>query len=215
MTSDFPPSLVDALSLERFARYVDWAGGNESRALHLYTLNTQLSEALYTPLQMLEVALRNRIHAVMSASRHDRWFEEAGFLKIISQPAQVAKATADVTDGRKDATPGRVVAALTFGFWTSMLAKEYEDLWQMTLHRIAKREDGKGLRRKDLSTPLNPIRTLRNRVAHHEPIIHWDLRKHYANMLQVTEWLSPAAAAWCRQYSRFPAVHPPERPVLA
>ena len=57
-----------ALSLERFARYVAWAGGDRQRALDLYTLNTQLSEALYTPLQVLELALRNRVHAVLSAA---------------------------------------------------------------------------------------------------------------------------------------------------
>ncbi len=39
-----------ALSLERFGRYVAWAGGNRERALELYTLNTQVSEALYIAL---------------------------------------------------------------------------------------------------------------------------------------------------------------------
>lgn len=47
-----------------------------------------------------------------------------------------------------------MVASLTFGYWTTMLGKEYEDLWQKTLKDIARREDGKGLRRKDFSTPL-------------------------------------------------------------
>ncbi|MGN6551286.1 MAG: hypothetical protein ACTHJ3_15525 [Pararhizobium sp.] len=56
------------------------------------------------------------------------------------------------------------------------------------------REDGKGLRRKDVAAPLAPIRMLRNRVAHHEPILHWDLRKHYEFILQLTTWLSPVAA---------------------
>lgn len=79
-----------------------------------------------------------------------------------------------------------------------MLAKEYEDLWQKTLKDIARREDGKGLRRKDFSTPFGPIRMLRNRIAHHEPILHWNLPKHYSAILKMTEWLSPVAAAWCR-----------------
>jgi hypothetical protein len=69
-----------ALSLERFARYVAWASGDRERALALYTLNTQLSEALYTRLQVLELALRNRIHTVMSAAHGERWFEVEGLL---------------------------------------------------------------------------------------------------------------------------------------
>lgn len=44
-----------ALSLERFARYVAWADGDRQKAVDLYTLNTQVSEALYVSLQALEV----------------------------------------------------------------------------------------------------------------------------------------------------------------
>ena len=54
-----------------------------------------------------------------------------------------------------------------------------------------------------LSGPLTPIRTLRNRIAHHEPILHWNLDKHCANILRITGWLSLAAASWCGSHSRF------------
>ncbi len=201
--------LEEALSLERFGRYLVWAAGDRARALDLYALNTRLSEALYTPLQMLEVALRNRIHAVLSASIQPRWFESPGFLALPHQNEQVADALADLAREQKEPTPGRVVAALTFSFWTTMLGTPYENLWQTDLHRIGRRDDGKGLRRKDLSGPLTPIRILRNRIAHHEPILAWDLPKHHGAMLRITQWLSPAAAAWCRTLDRFGEVHPP------
>ena len=203
--------IEEALSLERFGRYVAWAGGDRAQALNLYALNTRLSEALYTPLQMLEVALRNRIHAVLSASIQARWFEESSVLTVPHQNEQVAKALADLARDQKEAAPGRVVAALTFSFWTAMLGASYENLWQTDLHRIGRRDDGKGLRRKDLSGPLTQIRLLRNRIAHHEPILAWDLRKHHEGMLRITGWLSPAAAAWCRTLDRFDQVHPAER----
>lgn len=209
------PDFEEALSLERFARYLKWAEGDRTRALELYTLNTQLSEALYTPLQVLEIALRNRIHVVLKDALHDRWFEEEGFLLVENQRRQLAKAHEELADTGKNSTPGRIVAALTFSFWTSMLSPDYEVLWQKTLHRIARRENGKGLRRKDLSGPLAPIRTLRNRVAHHEPIIQWNLSKHYENIVHLTRCLAPAAADWCEGHSRFPEVHPAERITLA
>lgn len=206
--------LEEALSLERFGRYLAWAGGDRARALELYALNTRVSEALYTPLQMLEVALRNRVHAVLSAARGPRWFEEDGLLAVPHQAGQVADALADLAREGKEPTPGRVVAALTFSFWTAMLAPAYEILWQTDLHRIARRGDGKGLRRKDLSGPLTPIRVLRNRIAHHEPVLAWNLPKHHEAMLRITGWLSPAAAAWCRGLDRFGQVHPPGRVAL-
>lgn len=205
------PDLEEALSLERFGRYLAWAGGDRDHALHLYALNTRLSEALYTPLQVLEVVLRNRVRAVLSASHGPRWFEDLALLPGAHQPTQVQEARAKLAEERKADDPGRIVAALTLGFWTAMLGAAGENLWQTRLKAIARREDGRGLRRKDLSAPLTPIRLLRNRIAHHEPILEWNLPKHHEAMLRITNWLSPAAAAWCRTLDRFAAVHPLEQ----
>ena len=199
-----------ALSVERFARYLGWSGGAHDRALELYALNTGLSEALYTPVQMLELTLRNRIHTVLSDARHDRWFEDEGFLTVGHQNDQLADAYKELARADKEPIPSRIVAALPFSFWTSMVARDYENLWQETLHRIAQRENGKGLRRTELSSPLSTIRVLRNRIAHHEPILHWNLPKHYGNIVGITRWLSPVAAAWSERHSRFPEVFPEE-----
>jgi hypothetical protein len=214
-TGDLHDDLEVALSLERFSRYSTWAGGDRIRAIELYTLNTRISEALYTPLQTLEVALRNRVHSVMTAARHETWFNDENFLTGDKQPEHLAKAIRDIESERREPTPGRIVAALTFGFWTAMLGASYEDLWQQTLHSIGRKKNGKGLRRKDFSAPLTPIRMLRNRIAHHEPIIAWDLAKHHAKIVEMTEWLSPAAAAWCTKLDRFSEVYPAERVHLA
>lgn len=211
---DITAELELALSYERFGRYLEWTGGDRARAVELYTLNTQVSECLYTPLQMLEVALRNRIHAVMRDAYHETWFQDRAIILQDRQAEQVAKAISDIRTERKEVAPGRIVAALTFSFWTSMFSPDYEILWQQTLHRIARRPDGKGLRRKDFSAPLHQVRTIRTRIAHHEPIIAWDLRKHYGNMVSMTERLSPAAAGWCRTHCRFDEVYPQERIVL-
>lgn len=202
------PDLELVLSAARFGTYLGWAGGDRDRALALYTLNAQLSECFYTPLHMLEVALRNRIHAVMTEEAGDAWFDLPAYHGNPRQLDMLAKARQDLGEARKTETPDAVVAALTFGFWTAMLGREYEDLWQRRLHRIARRENGKGLRRKDFTRPLGPLRLLRNRIAHHEPILHWDLAKHHATLIELTGWLSPVAADWCRAHSRFDALFP-------
>jgi hypothetical protein len=204
-----------ALSLERFGRYLAWAGGDRERAIEFYTLNTRISESLYTPLQSLEVALRNRIHVVMAEGLGDEaWFHQAGVLLNDRQPDQLTKAVEDLKAVNKMPTPGRIVAALSFGFWTAMFGPHYEGLWRTTLHRIAAKPDGKRLRRKDFSGPLTPIRSIRNRIAHHEPIITWDLPGIHKRMVELTRWLSPAAAAWCRENDRFDQVYPAERILL-
>lgn len=206
--------LEHALSHERFGRYLDWAEGDREAAVALYTLNVQLSEALYVPLQMLEIALRNRIHAVMTDLYHEKWVLDEGRLFGARHREQLAKALADIAEKKKEETPGRIVAELTFSFWTAMIGTDYETLWQTGLHAIAKKPNGKGVARKELSGPLAPIRSLRNRIAHHEPIIMWNLPKHYRNMIEITEWLSPAAAAWCNEHCRFPTIYPSERITL-
>jgi hypothetical protein len=43
----------------------------------------------------------------------------------------------------------------------------------------------------------------------------WHLRKHHKKMVELTRWLSPAAAAWCRKNDRFEQVYPTDRILLA
>lgn len=209
------PGIEDTLSADRFGTYLGWAEGDRKRAIKLYTLNAVLSESLYTPLHMLEVTLRNRVHQVMGKAHGDAWFDLPEHQFNAVQADMLKKARLDLQEKGKDPTPGRMVASLTFGYWTAMLGKEYENLWQTTLKDIARREDGKGLRRKDFTKSLGAIRTLRNRLAHHETVLHWDLPKHYGNILQLITWLSPVAADWCTACSRFDTLYPADGIKLA
>lgn len=201
--------LEHALSFERFGRYLAWSADDRTEALELYALNMRLSAALYVPLQMLEIVLRNRIHAVMTEVHGPEWFLDATLVSLDKQRKQVASALEGLSRDGKDGAPGRVVASLTFGFWTAMLSSRYEDQWQQYLRGIAQKENGKGLRRKEMSSPLFTIREIRNRVAHHEPIIDRDLPKHYGNMIRLTRWMSPAAANWTEHHSTFHEIFPP------
>lgn len=197
-----------ALSADRFSTYLGWAKGNHDRALELYALNIQVSEALYPALQMLEVVLRNRIHAVMSEALGPEWLLQTGVLIESNQVAQVRSAIAGLVRDKKTPTPSGVVSSLTFSFWTTMVGPSYETLWQTMLHRIGQRDDGKGLRRKDFSAPLTPIRLLRNRIAHHEPILAWNLPQHHIAIFRVAGWLSVGAALWWSCLDRFSVTYP-------
>lgn len=198
-----------AVSLERFARYLAWSAGDRTQAIALYSLNTRLSECLYTPLQMLEVVLRNRIHMVLEDWKGEGWFQaEAGVVTGTHQGDQILKAIGELAKDGKPASACGVVAGLTFSFWTAMFGSNYEVMWQQALHRIADTSAPRGLRRKSFSGPLTRMRMLRNRIAHHEPILAWNLPKHHAQMLEIIGWLSPPAAEWCRENDRFPEAYP-------
>lgn len=205
----------DTLSLARFNRYVVWAGGDRERAIALYTLNTRASEALYISLHTLEITLRNRIHGVMTELYHENWFREPEKVLGDRQPEKVIKALADLEKKTRHPSADQIVAELTLSFWTAMFGAAYDKIWQEGLYKIARKSDGKGVARKEMARPLAMIRSLRNRIAHHEAIIMWDLPKHYRDILQIIAWLSPVAARWCCEHCRFFIVHPQERIVLS
>jgi mono/diheme cytochrome c family protein len=80
---------------------------------------------------------------------------------------------------------GALEISATFGLSSPALADEASDAREgealatnicSDCHVVSPKvgPPGKGLRRKDFSGPLSPIRTVRNRIAHHEPIITWD-----------------------------------------
>lgn len=208
-------AFIATVSQDRFGRYLNWADGDHEWAAIIYTLNTQLSEALYLPLQMLEIALRNRIHTVASSLLVGDpkliWFDRPEFHRGSRQSEQIVRARHDVIKAGKIASPSQIIAATTFGYWTTFFGPEYEDLWQIGLHRVARTISGRGLKRKELSRPLFLLRKLRNRIAHHEPIIHWNLGHHHDKILKLIGYLSPIAAQWANQHSRFREVYPTER----
>ncbi len=77
------PTFADVLSTDRFATYRAWANGDDALALRLYTFNVQLSAALYGPLHMLEVALRNRADAQLTTVYGPNWVDDATALPAV------------------------------------------------------------------------------------------------------------------------------------
>lgn len=106
-------------------------------------------------------------------------------------------------DGREE-LPGRVVAELTFGFWWSLLAEEYNrSLWQPCL-----REAFTQVRRQRLHSAIDDLRQLRNRIAHHEPIHSRDLHSDYTQLLDTAGRVTPRLHWLIDKTSRVPALLP-------
>jgi hypothetical protein len=110
---------------------------------------------------------------------------------------------ATTRDGREE-LPGRVVAELTFGFWWSLLAEEYNrSLWQPCL-----REAFTQVRRQRLHSAIDDLRQLRNRIAHHEPIHGRDLHRDYTQLLDTAGRIAPRLHWLIDTTSRVPALLP-------
>src|SRR3546814_8982159 len=79
------PTFVHALSADRFDTYLKWAGADQTLAERLYTYNVQLSAALYGPLHMLEVVLRNMADARLAAQHGAAWIDDPAILVTRSE----------------------------------------------------------------------------------------------------------------------------------
>ena len=207
--------LEASFSSVRLSTYLKAVRGDREKALHLYTWNTAISAAFYGPLQGLEVALRNAMDRQLTACYGEAWYDNPATGLDARGLGRVADAKKVVV--RANNTPSsRIVAVLSFGFWVSLLgpggrrepAGRRAD-YEMTLWRPALRgafSHLTPLTRKQAHRPLNCLRELRNRIAHHEPIFARNLSEDHQRILAVTGWISPAARSWIEGHSRVAAL---------
>jgi hypothetical protein len=198
--------LVAVLSPERLAAYVKAAGDDTEKALKLYVWNTGISEALYGPLQVLEVALRNAVNRELCAKYGSDWFRNAKPALFIDRQAEKLEKTISRFDKGRSLTVNDVVADLGFGFWSDLFDHQmYDELWKQALHKVFSHRP-KGIKRNTIAIPIKRLNTLRNRIAHHEPIWNRDLQKDYDLILELTSWISPVARDWLKHQGRFEQV---------
>lgn len=196
-TDERVAGLIAAMSATRFATYLD-AANSEGAALQLYTWNTAAASAFHGPLQTLEVTLRNAVHDSLTAAYGTRWFDDGNVLRP-SELRMVGDATQHLHDLGKQPTAGRVVAELSFGFWVALFANAYDaTLWRTDLHKLfsPKIKDRRGLH-----DALDRLRTLRNRIAHHEPIFQRKLDDDYRRIRNIVGFLSLPTLSWLDHHS--------------
>lgn len=106
---------------------------------------------------MLEVTLRNAMNDQLTAyaQRPDWWNANVGLHPF--ETRRIHEAIHEVTIQKgSSATPGHVVAELSFGFWTSLLANKYHQrLWVPVLQYAFPRIAGT---RRDLHRDLERLR---------------------------------------------------------
>jgi len=231
-TAIIPPpdgAWIDAwLSPARLSRYLAETAGDRQRAIALYEWNAQVSAALQRDLAHLEVGLRNAYDAAATA----RWTGPGHWLlndtptlfapllrtkrsgrpgartsrqvDINAKPRNlVAKAIHDA--GGPRATAGKVVAELNFGFWRYLSSSAHEKtLWVPLLHGAFPA----GANRAYIDARVGRLHQLRNRVAHHEPLLRENLRARMSDLLAIAEQLHPQLAAHLDATSALPTLIP-------
>lgn len=206
-------ALQASLSPERFATYLAATWNDRAKALQRYTWNTALSAAFYGPLQGLEVAVRNAMHRELTRCHGAAWYDNPRARLDAGTLDRIRAAKEELRRSRYPVDPPHLVAILSFGFWVSLLGRggrpagqgtkcDYEmTLWRPALHRafpLAR------LRRADVHSRLDYLRTFRNRIAHHEPIFGRHLQADHDSILIATGWISEEVRDWIAFHSRVP-----------
>lgn len=190
--------LETSISPERLATYLSKTQNCKENALKLYLRNSELSAAFYFPLQGLEITFRNTLHSAMSQKFGVNWYDTAPLNHWAKTAIDTAKAKVMKDQGHVD-TP-HILAELPFGFWISLLNKEYhQSLWEPALGKYFANAH-KSCRH--IHHELNHIRILRNRVAHHEPIFARHLEQDYSTIIKIIDWMNPVKATWIDKHNQ-------------
>ncbi|HYW05906.1 MAG TPA: hypothetical protein VE913_03055 [Longimicrobium sp.] len=193
-------ALSDAISPARLSTYRKRAHENARRALALYAWNVDAAAALYPVLQVNEITLRNAVNRAVVSQFGVAWPYSRGFLRALPTYERTtfenARAKLERTLGVARASAGDVVASQSYWFWVFLLTARFE-------RRIWSREFGTafprappGITREIVRSRTDAIRHIRNRIAHHEPILGPNPVGVHQRASSIVRWISPAQARW-------------------
>lgn len=220
-----PETLLDlqaAMSSSRFAPYRKEAANDEVYAIELYLYNARVAKSLLYPLQMAEVTVRNAINEVFSRDFGERWPFIGDFASTYAgKPPMEAIFEARrrlKRSGIHYPSTADVVATLSFDFWSNLFRDDYDRFLWATSDRLRAvfpllpRPNG----RPDVQALVRRVNRLRNRIAHHEPVIErrsvrrrfvdpddLPLPELHKDMLTLISYRCTSTAEWVQHHSTF------------
>lgn len=168
-------------------------------------------------LNVLEIALKNSIHQRLAVlyNRNDWWEAWAGDPVFGRQCSEVASAKAKLQRRAESFTTNKIIAELTFGFWSTLFNAQFQSTLWKALRLVFPRCPKPQRQRHTVSSALNQIRELRNRVFHHEQLL-WlspSLIELHDKGIEVIGWLDPNLLPWLAGWDRLPATWAATQPI--
>ncbi|WP_288792379.1 Abi family protein [uncultured Corynebacterium sp.] len=188
---------------------------SQKNPVDLYLWNAQLAKAFLEDIEHFEVLLRNWIDRCVAKAWGERWYDN---INSPSNPAGlnfnsidkrgIAKAKRRV--GEADPPPGRVIAELTLDFWVHIFDNRHSATIHPKLISAIKHRHSI----EEFAGEIQIVYRLRNRCAHHEPLVKADRIVEAENVDRalraiedVTSWISPDAGRWIMGNSRVRGVY--------
>lgn len=194
--------------------YVRECGGDKDQALALYRANASIGGVAFTALHYFEVILRNAIDRelrtwnVRKRGTADWALDAAPLLLQVIGHEKIRAARDDArraVSARRDVVHDDVVAQFSLGTWRFMLPsardQAKQSLWEEGLERaFSNRHD---VRPDQIAKSVSIVYDFRNRVAHHEPVFHLDLRGKRKAMRDVLQAVGNDARKWFVTHDQF------------
>jgi signal transduction histidine kinase len=181
------------------------AGNDIQLGLEIYEWNLRVSSALMVPIAIAEVALRNSISSALTTLYNPDWPWDPGFRKELPNPpfGQFNPRQELVNTANKYSNPmrtGKVVADLKFVWWEKILRARHEGtIWNHKFLDVFPNAP-RGLQvttvREVMRDAVQEIRELRNRIAHHEPIITRDLALDLQRLRRIASFVGHDVEHW-------------------
>ncbi len=186
-------NLVDAISADRLNAYAKASCVGQADVVARSIWNMALCEAFYPLLHALEVGLRNATDRAMVIKYGKRWLEDNCLGMALWQRDAVTESI-EALKLKRPPDHGRIVAERAFGFWTSLYNRRFEHAWHGVLKHAFPNIKGSMRTRRTIATRLEGVRRFRNRVFHHERIIHCKPMRYRTEIINTVGWISAELA---------------------
>jgi hypothetical protein len=168
----------ELMSPQRIGKYYSTCDGHALKTLSLYQANIRLSQGFLGVLSVFEVALRNRIDQhyrtqSISRRRSQEWLltsiQPGGFLTNNGCQSSLDKVAQAYKRLGSSYSHDKLIAELSFGFWRHLFAGRQFKAGGGTLLAIFPNLPPRR-NQTFVYQKLHRINSVRNRIAHHEPI---------------------------------------------
>jgi hypothetical protein len=161
-----------------------------------------MASATFEDVGHLEVIFREALDRALRAHYRESDVGIPWFLLPTPGGEQVAAAV-DTVRARLRAqgleSRDQIVAGLSFGFWAGIVGSKYDDLWRRAVHKAFPHGEGT---RKQISTSIEHVRKLRNRLAHHDSMANVDIPFEIRRVYELAGYIHPDAKMWLSACSR-------------
>lgn len=180
LSNDAVLKIEKALSISRLSKYENFYKNkgkpySKSDVLMLYQRNLIISNKFFYLLNYFEIILRNAvIEAIeISFNCHEKnsWQQNEAFIRSLSRQGRHSpKGMFDEAQRKFPNSSSKMIPELKFVFWQKMFMSNYEQrIWQGCFNSIFPNATFEN--RQTFYDSIDQLRELRNRIAHHEPII--------------------------------------------